>query len=322
MNHPFQTQSTATNLRKRAELLGRLRCFFDERGFTEVQTPVLCSETVIDRHLDPIAVPLILPGQTSALWYLQTSPEQSMKRLLASGIGSIYQVGPVFRDGELGRLHNPEFTMAEWYDVGADYERGQQLLSDLLVCLLHCEPAECVSFEQAFKTAIGLPLFESSPADFGRWAVENEIVDTEKWSSDWDDWVNLLFSERVQGMLGWHRPTIVKDFPASQAALAVVSDRDPRTAERYEIFYHGVELANGYHELLDANVLADRDRIANEQRVLDGKTALPTCNKLLEAMRNGIPASCGCALGFDRVVMLACNATNLREVVSFAAERA
>jgi lysyl-tRNA synthetase class 2 len=128
MNQPFQTQSTATNLRKRAELLGRLRRFFDERAFTEVQTPVLCSETVIDRHLDPIAVPLKLPGQSSALWYLQTSPEQSMKRLLASGIGSIYQVGPVFRDGELGRLHNPEFTMAEWYDVGADYERGQQLL--------------------------------------------------------------------------------------------------------------------------------------------------------------------------------------------------
>jgi lysyl-tRNA synthetase class 2 len=212
--------------------------------------------------------------------------------------------------------------MAEWYDVGADYERGQQLLSDLLVRLLDCEPAESVSFEQAFQAAIGLPLFESSPADFGRWAVENEIVDTEKWSTDWDDWVNLLFSERVQGMLGWHRPAIVKDFPASQAALAVVSENDPRTAERYEIFYHGVELANGYHELLDAKVLADRDRLANQQRVLDGKTVLPTCEKLIEAMRNGIPASCGCALGFDRVVMLACNATSLREVVSFAAERA
>jgi lysyl-tRNA synthetase class 2 len=123
-------------------------------------------------------------------------------------------------------------------------------------------------------------------------------------------------------MLGWHRPAIVKDFPASQAALAVVGENDPRTAERYEIFYHGVELANGYHELLDAKVLADRDRLANQQRVLDGKTVLPTCEKLLEAMRNGIPASCGCALGFDRVVMLACNATSLREVVSFAAERA
>jgi lysyl-tRNA synthetase class 2 len=212
--------------------------------------------------------------------------------------------------------------MAEWYDVGATYEYGRQLLSDLLVCLLECEPAECVTFEQAFKSAIGLPLFESTPNDFGQWAVENEIVDTEKWSADWDDWVNLLFSERVQGMLGWNRPTIVTDFPASQAALAIVSENDPRTAERYEIFYHGVELANGYHELLDANVLADRDHVANQQRALDGKNALPPCGKLLEAMRKGIPSSCGCALGFDRVVMLACNVTNLREVLSFAAEHA
>lgn len=322
MNQPFQTQASVANLRIRAQLLKRLRDFFDTRGFLEVQTPVLCSETVIDRHLDPIAVPMKLPGHSIAEWYLQTSPEQSMKRLLASGIGNIYQIGPVFRSGELGRLHNPEFTMAEWYDVGATYEYGRQLLSDLLVCLLECEPAECVTFEQAFKSAIGLPLFESTPNDFGQWAVENEIVDTEKWSADWDDWVNLLFSERVQGMLGWNRPTIVTDFPASQAALAIVSENDPRTAERYEIFYHGVELANGYHELLDANVLADRDHVANQQRLLDGKNALPPCEKLLEAMRKGIPSSCGCALGFDRVVMLACNATNLREVLSFAAEHA
>lgn len=303
-------------------MLKQLRGFFEARGFTEVQTPTLCSQTVIDRHLDPITVPLTIPGVGRVEWFLQTSPEQSMKRLLAEGIGSIYQIGPVFRDAEFGKHHNPEFIMAEWYDVGATHEQGLALLSDILVEMIGAKPANRVRFEVVFCDATGIPLFESSASQLAQWSVAKGLVESKDWSTDWDDWVNLIFSDCVQPKLGFDAPVLVTNFPASQAALAVISSDDPRTAERYEIFYQGVELANGYHELLDAAVLRERDEIANSQRVQDGKRPLPTCDKLLSAMEAGMPSSCGCALGFDRLVMLACNAKSLSEVVAYTAERA
>ena len=318
----MHTSASVANLKSRAVLLGRLRQFFDQRGFTEVQTPVLSCDSIIDRHLDPIAVNVQMPGQEPATWYLQTSPEQSMKRLLNSGIGSIYQVGPVFRGGERGRLHNPEFTMAEWYDVDSDLDGGLELLDRLLMHLLGTPSADRIRFEDAFRIATGLHLFEMKPNDFGRWAVQQRLVDSELWSTDWDDWVNLIFSERVQSTLGMQSPTLVTHFPVSQAALARVCESDRRTAERFEAFYRGVELANGYHELMDADQLEARSMLANAQRVADGKNPLPVQNRLLDAMRSGMPNSCGCALGFDRVVMLACHASSLDEVVSFVAENA
>ena len=310
------------NLKRRAALLGQLRQFFDQHGFTEVQTPILSRDSIIDRHLDPIEVNMHLPGHEPATWYLQTSPEQSMKRLLNSGIGSIYQVGPVFRSGERGRMHNPEFTMAEWYDVNADLSDGLELLDQLLMHLLGTRTAERVRFEDAFRIATGLQLFEMTPTDFGHWAVEQGMVDHVRWSTDWDDWVNLIFSERVQCTLGTRTPVLITHFPVSQAALARVCESDNRTAERFEAFYLGVELANGYHELMDADQLESRSMLANTQRVADGKNPLPIQNRLLDAMRSGMPNSCGCALGFDRVVMLACNASSIDEVVSFVAENA
>ena len=314
--------ASVANLKKRAAVLAQLRLFFDELGFTEVQTPVLSRDSIIDRHLDPIEVIMPLPGELPTTWYLQTSPEQSMKRLLSSGIGSIYQVGPVFRSGERGRFHNPEFTMAEWYDVHASLNEGLDLLDQLLMRLLGTQRAERIRFEDAFLNATGLHLFDMAPIDFGRWAVKQKLVDNEQWSNDWDDWVNLIFNDRVQSTLGMQTPVLVTHFPASQAALARVCEADPRTAERYEAFYRGVELANGYHELMDADQLEVRSMLANQQRQADGKKMLPVQNRLLAAMRAGMPSSCGCALGFDRVVMLACNANSLDEVVSFVAENA
>lgn len=322
MRSDFQSQANPKSLLERARVLRLVRDFFDGRGFTEVQTPVLCREAVIDRHLDPIPVAMRLPGTELETWFLQTSPEQSMKRLLASGLSSIYQIGPVFRDGELGRYHNPEFTMLEWYEIGAGYEAGQRLLCDLVELILGVATTVNMTFEQAFFRATGLSLYESSIADLGRFAVERQLVPTRDWSSDWDDWVNLLFSECVQATLGFDGPVLITNFPASQAALAQISLSDPRTAERYELFYRGVELANGYHELLDANVLRERDRIANAARIQDGKSALPECSKLLAAMEFGIPPCSGCALGFDRLVMLVCDVPTLKEVVAFTADRA
>ena len=299
----MQSAASVFNLKKRAKLLQHLRQFFDCREFTEVQTPVLSRDSIIDRHLDPIEVEVQLTGEPTATWFLQTSPEQSMKRLLSSGIGSIYQIGPVFRGNERGRIHNPEFTMAEWYDVGADLEGGLHLLDQLLMKLLGTQSAVRIRFEDAFRSATGLPLFQMGSNELGKWAVEHGLVDSERWSSDWDDWVNLIFSDRVQGTLGMQTPVMVTHFPASQAALARVCETDPRTAERFEAFYRGVELANGYHELMDADQLESRSILANKQRESDGKKPLPLQNRLLDAMRSGMPNSCGCALGCDRVCL-------------------
>ena len=326
-NQPTPSSFSAApleNLRRRADLARRLRAFFDSRGFTEVHTPILSTRSIIDRHLDPIRVPgshVGLPG-VDGDWYLQTSPEQSMKRLLASGIGSIYQLGPVFRAGESGQYHNPEFTMAEWYDLDAGFEQGLSLLDQLCGCLLDTPPATRQRFSDAFQQSTGLELFETDASQLGRWCVENAMIDSADWTSDWDDWVNLIFSMRVQPSLGMDRPVLITHFPASQAALAKLDRDDPRTAERYELFYRGVELANGYHELLDGDVLRQRAELAAQQRLHDGKFAIPVDNPLLDAMAVGIPASCGCALGFDRVVMLACGAERLDQVVAFMADRA
>lgn len=311
------------NLVRRSKLAKTLRDFFQELGFVEVHTPILSRYCVIDRHLDPIRV----SGRCVGIggdqdWYLQTSPEQSMKRLLASGLGSCYQLGSVFRSSEFGQFHNPEFTMAEWYDVSADLSGGLNLLDNLLMALLGTPSAERMRFESAFKQATELELFECDAETLAQWAVDRRLVDRSDWASDWDDWVNLIFSHVVQPSLGQKRPVLVTHFPASQAALAKLDPQDPRTAERFEAFYLGVELANGYHELCDPDELARRAAIANEQRIADGKFALPLESPLVDAMRYGIPSSCGCALGFDRVVMLACGAKSLSEVIPFTAPRA
>jgi len=323
MNPECLSSAPIENLVRRSKLAKTLREFFDAQGFVEVHTPILSRFCVIDRHLDPIRVSgrcIGIGGDQD--WYLQTSPEQSMKRLLASGLGSCYQLGSVFRSSEFGQFHNPEFTMAEWYDVSADLAAGLALLDKLLMALLGTPSAEHVRFESAFEQATGLRLFECTSEKLAQWAMDRKLVDRADWASDWDDWVNLIFSHVVQPSLGLSRPVLVTHFPASQAALAKLDPKDPRTAERYEAFYLGVELANGYHELCDPDELAHRAAIANEQRIADGKFALRLESPLVDAMRCGIPNSCGCALGFDRVVMLACGAKSLKEVIPFTADRA
>jgi lysyl-tRNA synthetase class 2 len=304
-------------------LAKNLRDFFDNRGFVEVQTPILSRFSVIDRHLDPIRIEARSVGVNGDhSWYLQTSPEQSMKRLLASGLGSCYQLGSVFRSSEFGQFHNPEFTMAEWYDVHADLAGGLELLDALLQRLLDTPKAEHIRFAQAFEQATSMKLFDCDLQTLGEWSLDHKLIDRADWSDDWDDWVNLIFSLVVQPSLGMKRPVIVTHFPATQAALAKLDPHDPRTAERFEAFYLGVELANGYHELCDPDELARRAALANQQRIADGKFPLPLENPLIEAMRLGIPNCCGCALGFDRVVMLACRASGLHEVIPFPVDRA
>ena len=332
MTHDFGPTASWHNLRLRADLLHRTRAFFAERGFLEVETPLLSRDTVIDRHLDPLPVKLFddacEPQQGERFW-LQTSPEFAMKRLLAAGAPSIYQITRAFRGGgERGALHNPEFTMLEWYGVSDDYPAGMQLLSDLAEHLLQRGPAEQLRYRDAFQRYAGVDPLTSTFAEL-RAAIdkalpENLVSSLAEDSQDCDLLRDFLLTLVVEPKLGRGPPTIMYDYPASQAALARLREDDDgeAVAERFELYVDGVELANGYHELTDAGVLRQRNRMNNEQRRRDGKYTLPEESRLLMAMDQGLPLCAGCALGFDRLVMVAAGAASIQQVLAFAFDRA
>jgi len=321
----FRPTASWPNLRRRAELLRELREFFFERGFLEVETPLASADVVVDRHLDPLATVLAddprRPDIGRRLW-LQTSPEFAMKRLLAAGGTAIYQVTRAFRNGEIGPLHNPEFTIVEWYRAGDNMQAGMTLLSDLCQRLLRRGPADALRYADAFGRHAGLDPHCASAADLREAASRLGLAAPATLGEDRDGWLDLLLAERVQPHLGKPRPTILFDYPASQAALAKVRDGDPPVAERFELFVDGVELANGYHELLDPAVLRRRIAEANAVRQADGKPPLPTESRLLAAMEAGLPPATGVALGWDRLVMLAVGARSLSEVIAFPIDRA
>ncbi|HEV3138090.1 MAG TPA: EF-P lysine aminoacylase EpmA [Pirellulales bacterium] len=321
----FLPTASWANLRLRSELLARTRAFFSSRGFLEVETPLLSADVVVDRYLDPLRV--VLPRDPRhpeigrRLW-LQTSPEFAMKRLMAAGGDAIYQITRAFRGGEAGERHNPEFTIVEWYrrrDLMGD---GMQLLSDLAESLLEMGPAERLSYREAFEMHAGLDPHRATSAEFAELAHNRGLSISDSLArGDRDGWLNLLLSHLVEPKLGQTRPTILFDYPPSQAALAQVRG-EPPLAERFELYVRGIELANGYHELVDPGVLRQRNRQANLARVAEGKPPLPEETRLLAAMEAGLPDCTGVALGFDRVVMLAAGAQSLAEVMPFPIDRA
>lgn len=323
MPDDFRPTATIEALQQRARVLAKLRAFFDGNGFFEVQTPLLSRDIVVDRHLDPIAVTGVQPESRSDNWWLQTSPEFAMKRLVASGATAIYQIGPAFRAGEAGQLHNPEFTMLEWYRVGDDMRAGMELLGALVQSVLDVDDCRQTSYRSAFETYVGIDVLKASCSDLQS-AAERLKLDVEAFRScdDLDTWRNLLLTHVVEPNLGKDCPQIIYDWPASQSALAVVRDGDPPVAERFELYVRGVELANGYHELLDAEELLQRNIANNAMRKADGKQELPEESRLLAAMRSGMPACSGVALGVDRLVMLANGAADIRDVMPFPIENA
>ena len=301
-------------------MLASVREFFRRRAFLEVETPLLSADTVVDRHLDPMAVGVAEPPRR--MW-LQTSPEFGMKRLLAAGGEAIYQITRAFRCGESGPLHNPEFTIVEWYRAGDDMAAGMHLLGELCEATLRRGAAEQLSYRAAFQRYAGLdPHTAHGDALVSAARAAGIAVPQSLAPEDRDGWLDLLLVHRVQPHLGLERPLILYDYPASQAALARVREEDPPVAERFELFVVGVELANGYHELLDPATLARRNAQNNAQRVRDGKVPLPEQSRLIDAMRAGLPAATGVALGLDRLVMLAVGASCLAEVVAFPFSRA
>ncbi|MBA4107008.1 MAG: hypothetical protein C0485_14775 [Pirellula sp.] len=306
-------------LRRRAEMLTRLRGFFAERGFLEVETPTLDAEIIPELHIEPFAVSDASKNQ--AFGFLQASPELHMKRLLCEGLPAIFQVTRSYRYGERGAIHNPEFTMVEWYRTGDGMTAGINLLDELCQAVAGAVAATRTSYAEAFRTHVAVDAHRATCEELAA-AVKrlNVAVPEGIHADDRDEWLNLLLAAVVEPRLGADRPEILYDYPATQSALAVTATRADGTlvGERFELYWHGVELANGYHELTDAAALRTRLEKVNRQRTADNRPALPLPERLLAAMANpGLPPCSGCALGFDRLAMLACGATTIDEVMTF-----
>ncbi len=323
--------ATIAALTARSRLIQKLHVFFQQRDFVHVETPLLSRDTVIDQHLHPIEVSADQVFGSASLgadsFWLQTSPEFSMKRLLAAGATSIYQIGKAFRREERGARHNPEFTMLEWYRVGDDMQAGMNLLAELVESILDRPATVRMTYAEAFDQFVGVDVATVAIDDLFE-ACKRHQVDSFacQGSTCRDDWFNLLLTEVIEPALATTpAPKMICDWPASQSALAILrpgESPEESVAERFEIYVDGVELANGYHELLDADELMRRNNANNLARVADGAKPLPADSRLLDSMKRGLPACAGVALGVDRLVMLAVGATSIDEVIAFPIERA
>lgn len=329
MAEDFRPTATIEMLRRRSELTMAIHRFFQGQDFVHVETPLVSRDTVVDRHIEP--VPIMRSNFTGSgiddrqMW-LQTSPEFAMKRLLGSGLSngmtSIYQIAKAFRQGELGRRHNPEFTMLEWYRCGDGLKEGMQLLSRFASEILDRPASRMISYRDAFGEYAQIDPFSESDGNLAQLCRE-KIKIAQRFTEDQsrDFWLDLILLHLVEPRLGVDAPTIVYDWPASQSALAIVRADEYPVAERFELYVDGVELANGYHELLDADELLSRNNRVNQQRMTDGKETLPVESRLLDAMRAGMPACAGVAVGVDRLLMVLAGADSIADVMAFGFDR-
>lgn len=310
-------------LRRRAALLARLRDHFAGQGVLEVDTPILARAAVTDPHLHSLATRYTGPGAAHGLpLYLHTSPEFFMKRLLAAGSGSIYQIAKVFRDGEAGGRHNPEFTLLEWYRTGYDHRRLMADVEALVVSALDgalgLAPSESITYRDAFRRHAGVDPFTAAGAELAACAARHGIAAPPGLDlQDIDGWLDLLLTALVEPQLGRGRLTFLHDYPPSQAALARILPGPPPVAARFELYLEGMELANGFHELTDADEQRRRFEADLIRRRELGLTTVPMDTALLAALAHGLPDCAGVALGVDRLLMLAVGAKCIEEVLSF-----
>ncbi len=318
--HHWQPTASQSNLQRRAQIIQQIRCFFIERSLLEVDTPSLSAAAVSDPHLFPFVTDYVPEGggQRQTL-YLHTSPEYPMKRLLAAGSGSIWQLCRVYRNGETGSRHNPEFSMLEWYRIGFDHHQLMDEVDDLVDAVLGCGRSRRVTYASLFAELLDTDIHHCTDQHLAQLGLEYCDFRGEL---DRDGWLNLLFSHCIEPQL--LQPTMVYAFPASQAALAriVAGDDFVPSAARFELFINGMELANGYFELTDAAEQECRFAADQQQRQMLGRTVLPVDERLLDSLKQGLPECAGVALGVDRLVMLALGVTRIDEVLAFPFSRA
>jgi lysyl-tRNA synthetase class 2 len=316
---PWQPSAQIKALQERAKMLANIRAFFAKRDVLEVETPQMSLASGTAVHLAPMQV-LLKPNQLQGQQgWLQTSPEFAMKRLLVAGSGSIYQICKAYRSEESGRLHNPEFTMLEWYRTDFNLKQMSDEVVDLIKTILPNESVLRITYRDAFIEFAQIDPFKATHAELCEYAQRFCPSLNEK--DERDVFLDLILTHVLEPGFQDKGIVVVYDYPASQAELARIRQDNPPVAERFEVFIRGVELANGYHELSDPVEQHQRFMQDLEKRRALNLIDLPVDHALLEALKTGLPACSGVALGIDRLAMFACDATSIAEVMSFVFER-
>ncbi len=310
-------------LQQRAKILQTIRHFFITRDVLEVETPVLSQAAVTDIHLfcfkthfNGAQISSAKPDRQGLPLYMQTSPEFHMKRLLSAGSGCIFQMSKVFRNEESGRFHNPEFTLLEWYRIGFDHFRLMDEMDQLLQLILNSQPARRCTYQDAFLEILDVDPLAATLEQLKKSGERLNLGDVLNNEQDRDTVLQLLFCFAIEPVIAQDKPCFVYNFPASQAALAKISPDDPRVAERFEVYFKGIELANGFHELSDLQEQLRRFEKDNQLRAQKGLAQMPIDLQFIESLPF-LPDCAGVALGIDRLVMLATDKKHIDDVISF-----
>ncbi len=314
-------------LKTKARLLSKLRAFFAEKDILEVQTPVLSQAGNTEPSIETFVTQQYENSKhTIQPSFLNTSPEFAMKRLLAAGCGSIYQITPAFRQDEQGKKHNPEFTLLEWYRIDFDHHALMGEVNALLRFVAEdfftLERSQFYSYQDAMLKFANVDPFKATNKELKEATVKADIDVVGMENASADDWLDLLMSHVVEKNLPLNCPVFIYDYPASQAALAKIRKGSPDVAERFELYINGVELANGFHELSDAKEQEERFHREQVQRKKSGLPGIPADYHLIAALKHGLPECAGVAIGIDRLLMVLSGAEHINEVLTFPFDRA
>lgn len=311
----WRPTSCIENLKIRACLLAKAREFFSKHDVLEVETPVLAQHAVTEPNIASLKT--VIGKQ---VYYLQTSPEYFMKRLLVAGAPDIYQISKVFRAGESGNNHNPEFTLVEWYRHQFDLQQMMTETVKFICTLLALETntvqTSQISYFEAMQQALNVDFKQSSYAELQIIAQQYGLQTNESYSLD--QLYDFVFSTVVMPSLNPKAITAIYHFPASQASLAQLSPHDSSLADRFEVFYAGKELANGFVELRNVDEQVNRFKHDQQLRKQLGLEQVEIDKKFIAALAEGLPACAGVAVGLDRIAMLATKSKSIRDVLSFA----
>ena len=327
-NDDWKPSASMMALRERANLLRSVRQYFDGSRAMEVETPMLSTNATVDVYINSFSTEFEpIGGGNLKTYYLHTSPEFPMKRLLAAGSGDIYSIGRVFRNGEAGGRHNPEFTMLEWYRVGMDQQRMMDDITALLSSICKFSEMRRCSYGELFEERLSINPYTATNEELSQ-LVQNKI-DGGLVGLDRNDCLDLLFSKHIEPTLGVMNNgklegVFVYDYPATMSALARLrtNGKGEEVAARFELFVNGIELANGYHELLDAEEQEKRFKTEQDKRQERGFDVYPYDQRMVDALEHGMPDCAGVAMGVDRLLMLMMDTRNIADVIAFDFARA
>ena len=311
----WRSQASLEMIKYRANLLRKIRDFMKQRNVLEVETPVLAKDTVTDPNIDSFDTEFNSPQSCHPVrYYLQSSPEYAMKRLLACNTGPIYQVCKAFRNHELGSMHNPEFTLLEWYQL--DYSMHDMMDEvEQLTTELGCLPCGRISYREVFQKHTGLDPHLTSVRELAALAKASGLFLP---ADNRSTLLEFLFDKFVVSELEGLPPTFVYDYPVCQSALARIRQDNPPVAERFELYISGIEIANGFNELGDAAEIEARFEMDREERKKRSKTIYHSDEKLLAAMSHGLPPCSGVAMGLDRLLMVLFDYKNIEDTMAFS----